>query len=106
MAHLLAKANKVSAIKDIFGRARVSHKTLIKQECRYFIALVAKAKVSILLEEKTLKESLRSLYDVTLELNLQTISKNPSISKTDAENVFWTIIEKFLRDYFTTSPLR
>jgi len=52
MAHLLAKANKVSAIKDIFGRARV-----IKQECRYLIALVAKTKVSILLEEKTLKES-------------------------------------------------
>jgi len=46
-SHLLARDNKFPAIKDaILGRARV-----IKQGCRYLIALM-KTKVSILLEEK------------------------------------------------------
>jgi len=67
------------------GTARI-----IKQECRYFIVL-AKTRVSILLEEKTLKEALRSLY-ITLKLNLQIIS----ISKTDVDNVSWATVEKFL----------
>jgi len=48
--------------------------TVIKQGCRYLIALIAKTKVSILLEKKTLKEALYyiiySIYNVTLELSL------------------------------------
>jgi len=60
------------------GKARV-----IKQGCRYLIALIVKTKVFALLEEKILKKALRSLYDVILELQLQTIS----ISKTDVDNV-------------------
>jgi len=74
-SHLLAKDNKLFAIKDVtLGRAKV-----IIQECRYLI--VVKTKFSTLLKQKAFKEVLRSLYDVTtLELNLQTIS----VSKTDA----------------------
>jgi len=70
-----------------------------KQECRYFIALVVKTKVSILLEEKIVKEAVCSLYDVTLELNLQTIF----VSKTDIDNVSWVTIEKFLQELFYAS---
>jgi len=82
----------VPAIKDaIVGKTRG-----IKQGCRYLIALVVKTKISTLLEEKTLKEALRSLYDVTLELNLQIIS----VFKTDVDNVPWATIEKFLRELF------
>jgi len=54
------------------------------------------------LEEKTFKETLRSLYDITLELNLQTIS----VSKTDVDNVSWAIIEKFLRELFYDSSTK
>jgi len=64
---------------------------VIKQGCRYLIALVIKTKVSTLLEEETLKEALCSLY-VTLELNLQTIS----VCRTDVDNMSWATIEKFL----------
>jgi len=78
-----------------FGRAKV-----IKQGCRYFIAL-AKTRVSILLEEKILKEALRSLY-ITLKLNLQIIS----VSKTDVNNVSWTTIDKFLRELFYNSSTK
>jgi len=66
-----------------------SHKT------EFLIALVVKTKVSTLLEKKTLKEALGSLYDVILELKLQTIS----ISRTDMDNV-WL----FLRELFYDSP--
>jgi len=95
---LLAEDNKVPAIKDaILGRARV-----IKQEYRYLIALVVRTRVSILLEEKTLKKALRSLYDITPELSLQTIS----VSKTDMNNVSWDTIKKFLRELFYDSPTK
>jgi len=64
-SHLLAKNNKVPAIKNAtFERARV-----IKHGCRYLIVLVTKTRVSALLEEKILKEALRLLYNITLELN-------------------------------------
>jgi len=76
------------------GKARV-----IKQGCRYLIALIVKTKVFAFLKEKILKKALRSLYDVILELQLQTIS----ISKTDVswqDNLSWGTIEKFLRELF------
>jgi len=95
---LLAKDNKGPAIKDaILRRARV-----IKQEYKYLIALVVRTRVSTLLEEKTLKEALHSLYDVTLELSLQTIS----VSKIDMNNVSWDTIKKFLRELFYDSPTK
>jgi len=54
-SHLLAKDNKVFAIKDVtLGRARAS-------QCRYLI--VVKIKLSTLLKQKAFKEVLRSLYD-------------------------------------------
>jgi len=57
-SHLLTKDNRVPTIKNAtLGKARV-----IKQGCRYLIALIVKTKVSALLEEKILKEALRSLY--------------------------------------------
>jgi len=97
-SHLLTKDNRIPAIKNAtLERARV-----IKQRCRYLIALIVKTKVSILLEEKTLKETLRSLYDIILELQLQTIS----IFKTNIDNVSWTTIEKFLRELFYDSPIK
>jgi len=47
-SHLLAKDNKVLAIKDAtLARARV-----IKQRCRYLIALIVKTKVSNLWKKK------------------------------------------------------
>jgi len=48
-------------------------------------ALIAKTRISILLEGRTLKEVLYSLYDVIVELSLRTIS----VSKMDVDNVFW-----------------
>jgi len=75
-------------------RARV-----IKQGCKYLIALVVRTRVSTLLKEKTLKKALRSLYNVTLELNLKTIS----ISKTDVDNVSWVTIQKFLREFYDST---
>jgi hypothetical protein len=63
---MLAKDNKVSVIKDVtVGRPRV-----IKQESRYLIALVTKSRAHALLGKEILMEELRSLNDVTLELNL------------------------------------
>jgi hypothetical protein len=95
-SHLLTKDNKVPAIKDAtLGRTRV-----IKQESRYLIALVTKTRASTLLE--ILKEALRSLYDVTLELNLRTIS----ISKIDMDYVSWANVRKFLRELFYDSPTK
>jgi len=97
-SHLLAKDNRVSARKNAtLGKARV-----IKQGYRYFIALIVKIKVSVLLEEKILKKALRSLYDLILESQLQTIS----ISKTDVDNISWAIVEKFLRELFYDSPTK
>jgi len=76
---------------------------VIKQGCRYLIALViVETGVSALLEEKVLKEAFRSLYDVTLELQLQPIS----ISKTDVGNVSWATIKKLLRELFYDSPTK
>jgi len=65
-SHLLAKDKKVTAIKD----ATLERTRVMKQRCRYFIALILKTNVSSLLEEKILEETLRSLYNVTLELKL------------------------------------
>jgi len=97
-AHLLTKDNRVPIIKNgIFGKARV-----IKQGCRYLIALIVETKVSALLEETILKEAFHFLYDVIPELQLQTIS----ISKTDAGNVSRITIEKFLRELFYDSLLK
>jgi len=78
-AHLLINDDQVPTIRNAtLGKARI-----IKQGCRYLIALIVETKVSVLLEEKILKEAFRSLYDVILELQLQVIS----ISKTDVGNV-------------------
>jgi len=53
-SYLLAKNNKVLAINNmILVRTRI-----IKQECMYLITLLAKTRVSGLLEKKTLKEEL------------------------------------------------
>jgi len=97
-SHLLAKDNRVPAIKNaILGKVRV-----IKQGYRYLIALVIKTKISTLLEEETLKEVLHSLYDVILELQQQTIS----ISKTDMDHVSWATTEKFLQKLFYDFPIK
>jgi hypothetical protein len=97
-SHLLAKDNKVPVIKDAtLGRARV-----IKRGRRYLIALVTKTRASALLEKEILKEALRSLYDVTLELNLRTIS----LFKTDVDYVSWANVKKFLRELFDDSPTK
>jgi len=63
-SYLLAKDNKVSTIKD--ATLESQRVRVIKQGCRYLIILVAKTRVSTFLEEKTLKDALRS-YDVNLE---------------------------------------
>jgi hypothetical protein len=87
--HLLAKDNKVFVIKNAtLGRARI-----IKQGRRYLIALVTKTRAFALLEKEILNEALRSLHDVTLELNLRTIS----MSKTAVDYVSWVDVKKFLR---------
>jgi hypothetical protein len=63
---MLAQDNKVSVIRDVtLGRARV-----IKQGSRYLIALVTTSRAHALLGNEILQEALRSLNDVTLELNL------------------------------------
>ncbi|KAH0944555.1 hypothetical protein HN011_002177, partial [Eciton burchellii] len=72
------------------GRARV-----IKQGCRHIIART-KTRASILTERAILEEALRSLYNVTLELNLQTIS----IFITDGDSVLWAYIKKILQELF------
>jgi len=62
-SYLLVKDNRISAIKNAtLGKARI-----IKQGCKYLIALIVKSKVFVFLEEKILKKVLRSLYDI-LEL--------------------------------------
>jgi hypothetical protein len=76
-------------------------KRVITQGRQYIIALVTKTR-AILTERAILKEALRSLYDVTLELNLQTIS----ISKTDVDSVPWAYIKKILQELFNDSPTR
>jgi len=84
-AHLLAKDDRAPIIRNATpGKAKI-----IKQGCKYLIALIVETGVAVILEEKILKEALRSLYDVTLELQLRTIA----ISKTDVGNVSWDIIE-------------
>jgi hypothetical protein len=63
---LLAKNKEPPIIRDAtFGRARV-----IKQGRRHIIVLVTKIRAPIYIEREILKKALRSLYDVTLELNL------------------------------------
>jgi uncharacterized Zn ribbon protein len=95
-SHMLAKDNKVSVIKDAkLGRARV-----IKQGSRYLIILVTKSRAYALLGKETLKEALRSLYDVTLELNLQTISLS------DVDYVSRANVKKFLRELFYDCPTK
>jgi hypothetical protein len=62
-SHLLAKDNKASAIKDAtLRRARV-----IKQGSRYLISNKDQ-RASAFLQKKILKEALRSLYDVILDI--------------------------------------
>jgi len=88
-------ATRVPAIKNAnLGKGRV-----IKQECRYLIALIVKTKVSVFLKEKILKKVFQSLYDIILELQLQTMT----ISKTDVNNMSWATIKKFLRELFYDS---
>jgi hypothetical protein len=94
---LLAKNKEPPIIPDAtLGRARV-----IKQGCRHIIART-KTRASILTERAILKEALRSLYDVTLELNLQTVS----ISKTDIESMPWAYIKKILQEVFNDTRTR
>jgi len=53
-SYLLAKDNKILAIKDMtFGRARI-----IKQGCKYLIALIAKNRVFRAFLKKNCQESL------------------------------------------------
>jgi len=77
-SHLLAKDNKILQIKDTTLMI-ASHKIMVQ------ISYIPNSKNQFPLfwEKKTLKEALRSLYDVTLELSLQIIS----VSKTDVNNV-------------------
>jgi hypothetical protein len=89
---LLTKNKEPPIIRDaILGRVRV-----IKQRRRHIIALVTKTRASILTERAILEEALRSLYNVTLELNLQTIS----IFITDGDSVLWAYIKKILQELF------
>jgi len=93
----VAKNKKPPIIRDAtLGRARV-----IKQERRHIIALVTKTRASNLTERAILKEALRSLYYVTLQLNLQTIS----ISETDVNSMPWAYIKKILQELYN-SPTR
>jgi hypothetical protein len=61
---------------------------------------VTKSRAYALLGKEILKEALRSLYDVTLELNLRTISLS------DVYYVSWANVKKFLRELFYDSPTK
>ncbi|XP_026830978.1 uncharacterized protein LOC113563519, partial [Ooceraea biroi] len=97
-ARKLKETNKLPEIKDgTLGRAKVT-----KIGGKYLIALVIKDRVSAITQVETIKEALHSLLDVTMELNLQTVS----ISKGDIESVPWKTLHKHLKNVFCDSPTR
>jgi len=78
----------------IVGRAKVT-----KSANRYLIALTIDANISIINQVNTLRDTLHSLLDVTIELEL----KNISISKDNVNSIPWSVINKYLRKLFIDS---
>jgi len=80
-AQILAEAGLLPAVKNApLGRARVN-----PEGNRQIITLAVKDKISALIEKEILKEAIRSLLDVVIELGLQSIS----LSKSACDNVPW-----------------
>lgn len=87
-AQILAEAGLLPAVKNApLGRARVN-----PEGNRQIITLVVKDKISALTEKEILKEAIRSLLDVVIELGLQSIS----LSKSACDNVPWETVRSLL----------
>jgi len=78
----------------IAGRAKVT-----KSSNGYLIALTIDDNISILSQVNTLRDTLHSLLDITMELGL----KNISISKSNVNSIPWSVINKYLRKIFIDS---
>lgn len=97
-ARALQKNNKLPEIRNAtLGRANVS-----KLGDKHLIALVIKDRVSSLTQTESLKEALHSLLDVSIELNLHSIS----MSKGDVDSIPWEHIRKYIRNVFSDSPTK
>lgn len=69
---------------------------------KYLIALPVKSRLTERVRTEDLKEALRSLLDVAIELQLRSIS----ISKTNLDDIHWSTINKYLIDLFSTSSTK
>jgi len=94
-SRILQENNLLSIVKDtIAGRTK-----LTKSSNRYLTALTIDDNVSILSQVNTLRDTLHSLLDVTMELGL----KNISISKDNVNSIPWSVTDKYLRKVFIDS---
>lgn len=97
-ARILQESNRLPEIKDAtIGRAKV-----IKNGKTYLIALILEGRISIPLQLETLKETVASLYDVTTELQLKTIS----ISKGSVIDIPWDVTRNLIFRGFSDSPTK
>lgn len=96
-SRILRKQNRLPDIKNaVVGRAKV-----IKQKKKYIVLLVAQDRVSAATQLDTLKELIASLYDVTRELGLPSVS----ISCGSVGDVSWPTVRKLLTRGFAGSAV-
>jgi len=97
-ARTLAYNGKLPQIRNAtVGRAKV-----IREGSRYLIALIIKNSISETIEREMVTEAIAALLDVTVELDLRSLS----ICKGNVDNVPWINISNILYDTFRNLNVR
>jgi len=97
-ARTLAYNGKLPRIRNAtVGRAKV-----IRDGSRYLVALIIKNSVAEIIEREMVTEAIAALLDVTLELDLRSLS----ICKGNVDNVPWININNILCDTFRNLNVR